>query len=46
MKTIDKNSLPEALSNPISRNLILILVSTLAIAIVIVTASVVIYNQF
>jgi hypothetical protein len=46
MKTLSKNSLPEVFSNPINRNIILILVSTLAMAIIIVTASVIAYNQW
>jgi hypothetical protein len=46
MKTLSKNSLPEVFSNPINRNLILILISTFAIAIVIVTAAVIAYNQW
>lgn len=46
MKTVSKNFLAEVLSNPINRNLILILVSTLAMAIVIVTASIIAYYQW
>lgn len=46
MKTITKNSLPEIFSNSISRNLILILFAALVIATFLVTASIVIYNQW
>jgi hypothetical protein len=37
MKTVTKNSLPELLSNPISRNLILILIGALLTAVTLVT---------
>ncbi|HEY0653350.1 MAG TPA: hypothetical protein VGD65_09490 [Chryseosolibacter sp.] len=46
MKTVHKTTLADAFSNPITRNLILILVTTLSMAVLIVTASIVIYNQF
>jgi hypothetical protein len=39
MKTVTKNSLPELLSNPISRNLILILIGALLTAVVLVTVA-------
>jgi len=37
MKTVTKNSLPELLSNPVSRNLILILIGALLTAVTMVT---------
>jgi hypothetical protein len=46
MKTTTKTSFDELFSNPITRNLILILVATMTFAILIVTASIIIYNQF
>lgn len=46
MKTTTKTSFDELFSNPITRNLILILVATMTLAIVLVTASIIIYNQF
>jgi hypothetical protein len=46
MKTVSKSTFPELLSNPINRNLILILVATLTLAIVVVTASIILYYQF
>lgn len=46
MKTVTKNFVAEVFSNPINRNLILILVSTLTMAIIIVTASVIAYYQW
>jgi hypothetical protein len=38
MKTATKNSLPELLSNPISRNLILILIGAMLASVGLVTA--------
>jgi hypothetical protein len=38
MKTVTKNSLPELLSNPISRNLILILIGAMLASVGLVTA--------
>jgi hypothetical protein len=46
MKTTTKTSFDELISNPITRNLILILVAAMTFAILIVTASIIIYNQF
>jgi hypothetical protein len=46
MKTHTKAFVPEVLSNPISRNLILILISALFIAAGIVTASVMLYDHW
>ncbi len=46
MKTAGKISFAELFSNPIVRNLILILVTTLGFAIAIVTMSIIIYNQW
>lgn len=46
MKSVAKTTLADAFSNPITRNLILILVTTLTLAIFIVTISIIIYNQF
>jgi hypothetical protein len=46
MKSVSKTFLPEVLTNPISRNLILIFIATLLAAVVIVTASIMIYNQW
>jgi hypothetical protein len=46
MKSDPKTTFADALSNPITRNLILILVTTLTLAIFIVTVSIIIYNQF
>ena len=39
MKTVSKNLLPELLTNPVSRNLILILLGALMTAITLVTAA-------
>ncbi len=46
MKSTAKTSFDEVFSNPITRNLILILVSALALAIAVVTGAIIIYNQF
>jgi hypothetical protein len=46
MKTLAKNSEPGLFSNPIIRNLILILVITLTFAIGLVTTSVILYYQW
>ena len=46
MKTIAKTSFADAFSNPITRNLILILVTTMTLAVLIVTLAIIIYNQF
>jgi hypothetical protein len=46
MKTLSKNSIADVLANPISRNLILILVTTLFVATAIVTASIILYFQW
>lgn len=46
MKTTTKLSFGDLFSNPINRNIILILVSTLVLATLIVTASIIIYNQW
>ncbi|HEY0741331.1 MAG TPA: hypothetical protein VGD40_07715 [Chryseosolibacter sp.] len=46
MKINAKTSFDEVFSNPISRNLILILITTMTAAIAIVTLSIIIYNQF
>jgi hypothetical protein len=46
MKTIDKTSVNDLFSNPITRNLILILVTTMVLAVLIVTLAIIIYNQF
>lgn len=46
MKTLSKNLLPDILSNPINRDLILILAAALAIATFMVTATVIVYNQW
>lgn len=46
MKSSVKTSFDDLFSNPITRNLILILVSTLTLAIAVVTAAIIIYNQF
>lgn len=45
MKTVSKNSNSDILSNPINRNLILILVTALVVSIVVVTTSIIIYYQ-
>jgi hypothetical protein len=39
MKTVSKNLLPDLLTNPISRNLILILLGALMTAVTLVTAA-------
>jgi hypothetical protein len=46
MKTTGKNSIGDVLSNPISRNVILILVTTLFAATAIVTTSIILYYQW
>jgi len=46
MKSVSKNSNPDLLSNPINRNIILILATTLVVAIVIVTTSIIVYFQW
>ena len=46
MKTLSRNFLAEMLANPINRNLILILVSALLVAISIVTAGFFVYDQW
>jgi hypothetical protein len=46
MKSTDKVSFGELFTNPINRNLILILVFAFVAAMVIVTGSIVLYNQF
>ncbi|HYC85178.1 MAG TPA: hypothetical protein VEB86_08145 [Chryseosolibacter sp.] len=46
MKSITRGFLPEIFSNPISRNLIIIFVATLLAAIFIVTATIVLFNQW
>ena len=38
MKTVSKNLLPELLTNPVSRNLILVLLGALMAAVTLVTA--------
>ena len=45
MKAISKYLLPEFLTNPISRNLILIFIGGLITAILLVTVSVILLNQ-
>ena len=45
MKTVSKNSNSDILSNPINRNLILILVTALVVSIVVVTTSIIVYYQ-
>ena len=39
MKTMSKNLLPELLTNPVSRNLILVLLGALVTAVTLVTAA-------
>jgi hypothetical protein len=39
MKTVSKNLLPDVLTNPVSRNLILILLGALMTAVTLVTAA-------
>jgi hypothetical protein len=46
MKTTSKLSFGDLFTNPINRNIILILVSALVLATVIVTTSIIIYNQW
>jgi hypothetical protein len=46
MKTLTRNFLPEILTNPISRNLLLIFVSTMLAAVILVTALVMILGQW
>jgi hypothetical protein len=46
MKTSSKLSFTDLFANPINRNLILILVSALILATLIVTTSIILYNQF
>jgi hypothetical protein len=46
MKIVSKNFDNEGFSNPINRNLILILVSTLAFAVIAVTAGIIAYYQW
>lgn len=46
MKTISKNFLVEVFANSINRNLILILLVALVVATFLVSASIIIYNQW
>ncbi|HEY8936896.1 MAG TPA: hypothetical protein VL443_27835 [Cyclobacteriaceae bacterium] len=46
MKTISKIFLPEILTNPINRDLILIFFAGLLAAITLVTASIIVMHQF
>jgi hypothetical protein len=46
MKSLTRNFLPEILTNSISRNLIIIFLATLCTAIVAVTATIVLLNQW
>jgi hypothetical protein len=46
MKITPKISFADIFSNPINRNLILILVIALVMAIIIVTGGIIVYNQF
>ena len=46
MKTTTKLSLGDLFTNPINRNLILILVSALVFATLVVTTSIIVYNQW
>lgn len=45
MKSLSKISITDLFSNPITRNLILILATTFGFAVAIVTLSIIIYNQ-
>jgi hypothetical protein len=46
MKSFAKHFLPEVLVNPISRNLILIFITTLLVAVVLVTVTIMVYDQW
>jgi hypothetical protein len=46
MKTLAKNQLTEIFSNSINRNLILIFFAALIVATFVVTASIMLYNQW
>jgi hypothetical protein len=46
MKTLTKNTVYEGLSNPINRTIVLILITTLAIATCVVTVGLLIYFQW
>lgn len=45
MKAVSKGFLPEIFTNPINRNLALILVGGLVVAVTLVTAAVILLNQ-
>lgn len=46
MKSLTRSFLPEIFTNPISRNLIFIFVTTLMAAVIIVTATIIVFNQW
>lgn len=46
MKTLSKFFLPELLTNPINRDLILIFIAGLLAAVTLVTASIIVLHQF